>query len=918
MPAAVSDHNLLVGVLALQLDFVHRDELIEAACHAARGEKSQPLLDLLRERGVLSEDECDLLKSLVSRHLARHNNDPQQSLAQCDHAGSVRELVSALAGGMGMASADTVAFSAPNADPHATRADDLQPVAESDGHGGLRELLSGAPRAPLSFADSPLSQAAVNRFRVIRPFQKGGLGQVSIARDEELNREVALKEILPKHADDDEARQRFLVEAEITGSLEHPGVVPVYGLGQFGDGRPFYAMRFIRGDNFQRAIEEYHGQPKAADRELRFRQLLGRFVDVCNAIEYAHNRCVLHRDLKPSNVMLGKYGETLVVDWGLAKAMGAETAPCDTVELPVRPISADASTQTQLGRIVGTPAYMSPEQASGRVDLLGPATDVYSLGATLYHLLVGRAPFGLEGWDALLGNVQMGRFERPREVTHDVPKSLEAVCLKAMARRPTDRYDSARAMADDIERFLADEPVAAYPDSLAGRLGRWARKHRAAVLAGGGVLTAIAMSLAIGVVLLNAANQRAEQNFDIARKAIRDYYIVVSEETLLDQPGMQPLRDQLLRQALEYYKQFLAAEQGDDKLLDELAQANYFAGSITESIKSPAEAIPYYLRAVELNDRMAAKSPGDVARLAAQARTLNALGGAMQKLQRWDDSREYYEQAKAVRQKLAEEHPENSEFARTLANTIMNLGTIEAVRGNSKLAFERWEGAQELRTKHLSAGEEDVKLRADAGKGDFNLGLFHLNEGDVATAEVHLTQAVASFERVRQRAPDDLQSQFRLAETYRTLGDLQADAENVAAAQDFYNNAFELLTTLNLRNPQVADYKATLGSMQISVAELLLVDGQNAEGIVAIDKGIAPLTLLVDQNPDVLSYQRDMAVALRVRAEAQLAQDNGAAAAVDAGRAVILLEELVAIEPTDEDFREQLQAAEQTLSNARQ
>ena len=152
------------------------------------------------------------------------------------------------------------------------------------------------------------------------------MGQVYVAHDEELRREVALKEIQSQHADRKDSRARFLLEAEITGGLEHPGIVPVYGLGQYADGRPYYAMRFIRGDSLQSAIKEFHkaesGERDPGERTLELRKLLGRFIDVCQAMQYAHDRGVLHRDLKPGNIMLGKYGETLVVDWGLAKALG--------------------------------------------------------------------------------------------------------------------------------------------------------------------------------------------------------------------------------------------------------------------------------------------------------------------------------------------------------------------------------------------------------------------------------------------------------------------------------------------------------------------------------------------------------------------------------------------------------------------
>ena len=344
------------------------------------------------------------------------------------------------------------------------------------------------------------------RFRILRFHAEGALGAIYVARDEELNRDVALKQIKDEPAYDPNARVRFVREAEITGRLEHPGIVPVYGLGEYADGRPEYAMRFIEGESLRTAIKRHHagGVDSAVDpasRALALPNLVRRFLDVCNAVSYAHNRGIVHRDIKPSNIMLGPFGETLVVDWGLAKPIGRPEEAADELETTLRPSGRDGEGSPTVGAI-GTPNYMSPEQAAGTNDQVSFGSDIYGLGATLYCLLTGVAPFQGESDDplAILARVRSGGFRKPRELDPAVPPALEAVCLKAMALEPEHRYKTTRALAQDIERWLADAPVSVYREPPLVRLGRWVRRHKPLVAAVAVLVVCVVVALCVDVV----------------------------------------------------------------------------------------------------------------------------------------------------------------------------------------------------------------------------------------------------------------------------------------------------------------------------------------------------------------------------------------------------------------------------------
>ena len=417
-----SARNLLFGLLAFQNNFIDRRALL-AAFDAWTSDKSRPLGQVLAEQGAITDDLLTLIHGLVNAHLARHDNQPEKSLAALTPISSLRQFLDALVDPETRACLARVSTDREDEDddPHDTKV--------------------------LSVGASTSSGA---RFQIVRPLNQGGMGVVSVALDTELDRPIALKEIRDTAADNREYRARFLAEAEITGKLEHPGIIPIYGLGTYGDGRPFYAMRLIWGDktgSLMDAIREFHRHPDPSARVVEFRGLLGRFLDVCDAVSYAHSKGVLHRDLKPDNILLGPYGETLVVDWGLAKTLDHPAAGFagdgDYVRLH---LSGSEPSPTMAGGPMGTPEYAPPEQMIGDLEGVGVPSDVYGLGAILYCLMTGKAPFSRQGIDLahLTKKIEDGDFPPPRVVRPELDKALEAICLKAMSRSRGDRYESSR------------------------------------------------------------------------------------------------------------------------------------------------------------------------------------------------------------------------------------------------------------------------------------------------------------------------------------------------------------------------------------------------------------------------------------------------------------------------------------------
>jgi eukaryotic-like serine/threonine-protein kinase len=305
---------------------------------------------------------------------------------------------------------------------------------------------------------------SATKYELVRELATGGMGTVYLAQDRELMREVAIK-VLNASATDDDSHRRMLREAHVIARLEHPGIVPVHDVGTLPDDRIYYAMKYVRGQR----LDEYVRDVRSVQERLR------KFQSVCDAVAFAHARGVVHRDLKPQNIMIGSFGEVLVLDWGVAKITREVADPSEAETLKIsleKHRTAEGDETTTQGTVIGTRNYMSPEQAHGNTSLVDQRSDVFSLGVILYYLLTNEPAPPQTG----------SSFRRPRQYGSHITKQAEAVCFRAMADHRSDRYASAKELSEDVGRLVDGHPVSAYREGAAEKLLRWAGKNKFLIL----------------------------------------------------------------------------------------------------------------------------------------------------------------------------------------------------------------------------------------------------------------------------------------------------------------------------------------------------------------------------------------------------------------------------------------------------
>jgi serine/threonine-protein kinase len=882
--------DLLFGLLALQIGLIDQAKLV-AAFQAWTLEKGRPLAEHLVAMGHLDADDRAAVAALVVRHVKKHGGDPEKSLAAVRVEPSIRKSLAAVA----------------DAPIGSTL---VGPVFGPDG--------DGDPDCTASYAVGAATSDG-QRFRILRPHAQGGLGAVFVALDDELHREVALKQILDRHADDPTSRARFLLEAEITGGLEHPGIVPVYGLGAYPDGRPYYAMRFIRGESLKEAIAAFHADDTPHSdpgrRSVGLLKLLRRFLAVCDAIDYAHSRGVLHRDLKPSNVVLGKHGETLVVDWGLAKAVGRTEPVVASGERPLVPSTSSGWAETLPGSALGTPSYMSPEQASGDLEHLGPRSDVYSLGATLYCLLTGRPPVEGDDPGAVLRAVQKGDFPSPRRLDSTIDPALEAVCLKAMASRSEDRYATPRALAEEIEHWMADEPVAAWHEPWARRARRWERRHRTAVTAtAAALLMALAGMFSVLVVqaqanseltrsnaALAAANQRERERFALAMDAVKLFHGEVSEDFLLKEEPFEALRTRLLRGAAGFYSKLegLLAGQADRPSRMALARAYDELGELTDKIGSKSEALAVRRNALAVYRALAEAPEADDSARADVARSLIELGSLQRATGDSAGAMASFEEARWLAEGLVATTPaaEQPQAVLGLAHLQMALPLWSA--GKSAEALATNERGLTILRELTDAHPGSTQFQRDLAEGLQNRGVWLMMAGkQVEALAFHLESRVIR-QKLADADPNLLQFQTDLARSYIEIGIVRRLTGKSTEAMAAFEQAVGIYRRLAASNPNVTEFQSEQANCHTQISWVFRESARPVEARAAAERAIAILRKLADADPSVIRFQRGLAICVAHVGGIHLEAGRYSEAATAARESVTILERLSILEPHD-------------------
>jgi serine/threonine-protein kinase len=705
--------------------------------------------------------------------------------------------------------------------------------------------LDAAP-AGLSIPAPP----AVPGYEVLEVLGRGGMGVVYKARQLALDRLVALKVILAGPHASAEDVARFRREAEAVARLQHPHIVQIHEVGEHA-GLPYFSLEYCDGGSLAARAK---GAPLPARQAAQLVETLAR------AMHAAHQRGIVHRDLKPANVLFTADGVAKVTDFGLAKRLD-DTAP-----------------QTATGAIVGTPSYMAPEQAWGKKQPVGPAADVYALGAVLYELLTGRPPFNAETPLDTVRQVMDEEPVSPRLVQPRTPRDLETICLKCLEKQPARRYASAEALADDLARFLRDEPITARPAGALERLGRWCRRNpKVAVL-----LTALAVVLVAGSTavtalwllaedrreaaeqsLVRAESQqrraekqqsRAEAHLRKARAAV-DKLTRVADEYLRPVPHMDKVRRRLLLEALQLDRQFLEEESDDPGVRRETALTHRRVGTIHTSLGDWKEAENHYRQAVRGFRKLTKDYPNKPDYRHELARELHNLGWLWTATQP-RRAEAALGQARDLLEPLTTRLPGVPDYRESLARVHYQFGQLlhaQSGLGEAEAAYRR---ALRLQEELAAAHPRNPKYHDRLAATCYSLAMLNMRRGQLSPAQ-QLVERATRHER-RAVAADPLHKDYRrfLAMQYQLAAAILKRQQQYPRAEATYQRARSLMERLAQDYPAMPEHPSRLGAVLNDLAIVQVIQHKDAEARRSIEQAITHQTAATRMNPKNFEYRR--------------------------------------------------------------
>lgn len=967
-------HNdLLFGVMAIQSGAVEADQMAET-CALPLTDGARSLADLLVKRAGLTIEQKNQIESLVAEELKNHGGDAEAALAATMDGRFLEAVRQA---------------SPPDGRERDQRAKTLRSVVAN------LQLLRSL---------GPAEDEASSRYTRTRLHAKGGMGQVWVARDKSLGREIALKELRVDQKDNALILSRFLYEARITAQLEHPGIVPVYELG--GGPVPFYTMRFVKGRTLSAAARAYHQERLAGTADsLTLVSLLNAFLGVCHAIAYAHSRGVIHRDLKGQNVVLGDFGEVIVLDWGIAKEVGpaALASPAQGSDKQVGPTapaspaqngnwapsfqlgsrdnasqpsvheldtldhvetvgpesgvsgvsvkrswheSAAASEGTMQGQLLGTPAFMAPEQASGLLDQIDERTDVYGLGAVLFEILTGAPPFDGKMTTEILRQVREEAPRSPRELNPKVDPALQAICLKALSKQRERRYASATEMAQDVQRYLADQPVHASPDPWTRRALRWGRRHRTIVATSAGLLLTATIALSVGTVMVSRERNVAAFEANEAQHAVDDMYTKVAENWLEDR--LDPLQKEFLQKTLAHYQTLTGQAASDPAVQLEHGRAFQRMGDIHRKLGNVQDADNDYRRALAILEPLHAHRPNDAETRRALALTQTRLGDLMLRRGQNEAAAPLYHQALELQQAQASAPNATTEDRWLLGRTQKSQADLERLKGDFTGARSEYTQAIATLQKAAAAGQSDIsndlalaenaqgQLLLDLGElkpaedqfrgalallgplvAEFptiprfreslatarnSLGLIEQRDGRNADCEVQYRRELEDEERLAQDFPDRPEFRREVARAAMNLGNLLEDEGRMGEAETMLRRAIALNADLNSKQPGDVQVRLDLSKSRTNLGEMLQESGRVGQAIPELERARNVGMALAKQFPDAPRYRDQLAGALD---DLALAYDNADKPEAEATylESLKMSEKLVREFPDNADYR---------------